>query len=350
MGRRIEQAFPRQVERALPVRFWPVPFHDTRVLIVAVDAEGFYQADKRRNSPVPGLELYPQLVQRRDVALISENFAAKHGVKKGDRITLPGGRHGPVTLEVIGLVVDYSWNHGTVILDWEHYRELFGDELVDVFDVYLRPGTDTIAFRQELQNWKEPQICPEALAGLAASPSGGFPGNVPWAGVWHANRRTEARPGESLFILTRDELKDRIRQTIFQIYGIAFIQELIVGVVAVLGVIMALMISVLQRRRELGILRATGATRGQVVRTVLAEAVLMGVLGLLIGLIIGVPLECFVVRVVLFEEAGLVFPVRIPWADAGVIALLAVGAAALAGLGPAVHALRMRIPEAIAYE
>jgi putative ABC transport system permease protein len=115
-------------------------------------------------------------------------------------------------------------------------------------------------------------------------------------------------------------------------------------------VVTALLISVIQRRSELGTLRAIGATQGQVLRSVLAEATLMGCIGTLIGLAVGVPIEWYILQEILFEEAGFRFPVYIPWLEAVVIAGLALLTATLAGLGPALHTLRMRIPEAIAYE
>ncbi|HEY8505228.1 MAG TPA: FtsX-like permease family protein, partial [Gemmataceae bacterium] len=121
-------------------------------------------------------------------------------------------------------------------------------------------------------------------------------------------------------------------------------------VVASLGIIMAVLISVLQRRRELGLLRAVGATRAQVLRSVLCEAVLMGLLGTVLGILIGLPLEWYILRVVLYEESGFVFDVLIPWEQALGIAGGAMLVASLAGLLPALHAVRLRIPEAIAYE
>ena len=56
-------------------------------------------------------------------------------------------------------------------------------------------------------------------------------------------------------------------------YLLAYLQQIVVGVVAALGVVTALLISVLQRKRELGLLLAVGATPGQALRSVLAEAV-----------------------------------------------------------------------------
>jgi putative ABC transport system permease protein len=112
----------------------------------------------------------------------------------------------------------------------------------------------------------------------------------------------------------------------------------------------ALLISVIQRRRELGLLRAVGATRGQVIRTVLAEAFLMGAIGTLLGLLIGLPLEWYVVHVLLLDEAGFDFPVAYPWLSAAFVAAVAMALAALAAQLPALRAGRLRIVEAIAYE
>ena len=57
------------------------------------------------------------------------------------------------------------------------------------------------------------------------------------------------------------------------------------------------------------------ATPGQVLRSVLAEAVLMGIFGTALGVLIGIPLEWYVVRVVLMDESGFVFEVLIHQLD-----------------------------------
>jgi putative ABC transport system permease protein len=306
LGQQIEAAFPA-VEVALPERYRTFDFGNTLVLVVARDAQGFYEADKVRRS-LPGLELYPRLCDpKANNVLISENFAALHGLKAGDSLRLEGN-----SFNVIGTVVDYSWNRGTVIMDRNVYKRTFHDSLVDAFDVYVHSDRDPDAVREAI--------------------------NRMW-GVEH-----------SLVILRRDELRQRIADMIRRLFGIAYSQEIVVGLVAALGVVMALLISVLQRRRELGLLRAVGATRGQILRTVLAEATLMGIIGTLIGLAVGVPLEWYCVQVILFEEAGFLFPMLIPWLEAAVIAGIALLVATSAGLGPAWHTSRLRIPEAIAYE
>jgi len=56
------------------------------------------------------------------------------------------------------------------------------------------------------------------------------------------------------------------------------------------------------------------------------------------------------VRVLLFQESGFLCPVRFPWLTAGVVAGLTVVAAAVAGLGPALQAVRANVAAAVAYE
>ena len=76
----------------------------------------------------------------------------------------------------------------------------------------------------------------------------------------------------------------------------------------------------------------------------------MGLIGTLIGLAVGIPLEWYALRVVILEETGYSFAVHIPWTPALLIAVASVLTAWAAGLGPALYAGRQRIPEAIALE
>jgi putative ABC transport system permease protein len=300
-----------EVEAALPVRTRQVDFGDNMVFLIALDAQGFEDTLKA-TGPVHGRHLYARLHQAGPArVVVSENFAALHRVKEDDVISLRGP-HGPIQLQVAGVTVDYNFPRGTVIMDRELYQQHFDDPLVDQFYVYLRPDADPDAVRSRiLQRWE----------------------------AEHA-----------LVIWKREQVRNHLLQVIQRFSLVAYSQEVVVGLVAGLGVVFALLISVMQRRRELGILRAVGATQGQVLLSVLAEAILMGVIGTLIGLLVGMAVEWYCVRVILFEEAGFYFPVLIPWQEAGLIAVVAVSIATLAGLFPAMRTLHLRIPEAIAYE
>jgi putative ABC transport system permease protein len=315
-GRPMARELGRQIERkvsgvakALPLRSLKVNYGDTQVMVEAVDAPAYVKVNARRRTAA--LHLYEALARTPDGAIVSENFAALFQVRRGGTVTLTSPS-GPVTLRVLGRVVDYSWNRGTVIVNRKDFLDHWRDDKVDTFDVYLKPGANDTAVREDIQ------------------------------------RHFGAANG--LMVWRRQQLQDYFDRVIDQLYGIAYALQVVVMVVAALGVVMAFLISVLQRRREMGLLRAIGASRVQVVYSVLAEAALIGVIGTAIGLAVGVPLEWFVLRVAFLEESGYLFAVHIPWVESLVIAAAALLLATLAGLGPAVYAVWQRIPEAIAYE
>ncbi len=299
------------VETALPLRFRKVPYRDTQVFITAVAAAEVYEAEKTRLPKEEEVNLYKAIAAGRNLVIASDNFAALYGVHTGDVITLSSPA-GELKLKIAGTTVDYSWNHGSLVMNRSDYLEHFNDDKVDVFDVYLRPGSDAMAAKQGIL--------------------------------------TKFGAQYGLHALTRQQLQERIDDMIERLYGIMYALEIVVVLVATLGVVMSLLISTLQRRREMGLLRAIGASQAQVVRAVLAEACLMGVIGTVIGLLVGVPFQWYILNVVILEESGYLFPVYIPWLGGLIIAATAMLTATLAGLGPALYAVRQRIPDAIAYE
>jgi putative ABC transport system permease protein len=153
-----------------------------------------------------------------------------------------------------------------------------------------------------------------------------------------------------LAAMDRESMRDYIGGILTRFYALAYLQQVVVGVVAALGVVTALLISVLQRKRELGLLLAVGATPAQVIRSVLWEALFMGAFGSLLGVAIGVPLEWYVVKVIFYDESGFSLDVLVPWKQAISISAGSIALATLAGVLPAWHAVRTRITDAIAYE
>jgi putative ABC transport system permease protein len=300
-----------EAEAVMALRSPRVEFRGDSVLLLAFDAD---LAARMHAARLPGrgeADLFRKLAGAADGALVAENFATRYSVKAGDTIVLPS-KSGPVMLRVLGTIVDYSWNLGTVYMNHRDYLSHWQDHRADMYDVYVKPGCSAADVKEK----------------IAA--------------------RFGAR--YDLFPATRVEVVRNIDGIIERLYGIAYSQQVVVMLVAALGVITSLLISVLQRRREMGLLRAIGAPQTQVIRSVLAEACLMGVIGTTMGILFGIPLEWFVLRVVILEESGFLFPVHIPWDGALLIAVVALATATLAGLGPAIYAVRQRIPEAIAYE
>jgi putative ABC transport system permease protein len=117
---------------------------------------------------------------------------------------------------------------------------------------------------------------------------------------------------------------------------------------ALISTINTLAISVIERTREIGMLRAVGTTRTQVQRIVLAESLLLAALGISFGLVSGLYLGFLLVRTL----AGIGFPCLYVFPWQGVIAAVLVGLAVgvLAAIVPARNAARLQIVEALRYE
>jgi len=121
-------------------------------------------------------------------------------------------------------------------------------------------------------------------------------------------------------------------------------------VVAVLGVLNSLLASVLERTREIGILRSVGFTRGGIVRSILWEAGLMGALANLLGALAGLALSLILIFVINKQSFGWTIQLAVPARLIAEYALLTMGAALIAGFFPAWRASRVAIAEAVRYE
>ncbi|MGH3758553.1 FtsX-like permease family protein [Actinophytocola sp.] len=115
-------------------------------------------------------------------------------------------------------------------------------------------------------------------------------------------------------------------------------------VIGVLGVINTMALSILERTRELGLLRAIGMRRSHMVRMVVAESLVMAVFGGLLGLLFGGLAGAAVVAV-----AGLA-ELAFPWTSLAIFLGLAIVAGLLAALAPSARAARVNVLSAIAYE
>ncbi len=117
--------------------------------------------------------------------------------------------------------------------------------------------------------------------------------------------------------------------------------------IAVLGVINTLALSVLERTRELGLLRAVGLGRAQTMRMVTVEAVVISVFGALLGLVVGAGLGAAVVRAL--HDKGIT-TLALPWTQMAVYLALAAVVGVIAAVLPAIRASRVNVLRAIAYE
>jgi putative ABC transport system permease protein len=243
--------------------------------------------------------------------IVSESFQSKFGFGSGDTIELatPSGK---MAFAVLGVYIDYSSDSGSVLLDRALYKKYWRDELLDAFDLWLEPGADQ---RKIIQTIKE-------------------------------------RHGEQyqLFISTQGELREAVVRIMEQSFVVNYAVEIVAVVVAVFSVINALLASVLDRTREIGVLRAIGATRLQVRRTVVAEAGWLGLLGGLLGLFAGTVMAYHHVVYNTKQLTGWTFQFFYPYDIAVLSVIAAVLLCLLAGYAPAKQAASMPIVTAIGYE
>ena len=145
-----------------------------------------------------------------------------------------------------------------------------------------------------------------------------------------------------------------IRERVFEIFGQTFritgVLRGIAVVVAVIGIFLTLTTLVTEREREIGVLRAVGASRGQIRGIVLIESSLIGLLASILGVVAGLALSLVLTFVINKAFFGWTIQLACPWATVLLTPVWIVLAAIIAGWGPAVRASRSPIAMAVRAE
>ena len=121
----------------------------------------------------------------------------------------------------------------------------------------------------------------------------------------------------------------------------------VVAAVVVLGIASVLVVSVVQKQREIGILRAMGATRGQILRVFLLQGAVVGALGSVLGVLLAMLLVWLFTTLAVGPDGQPMFVIHLPPGTAAYTALLATVCGVLAALEPARRAARMDPAQAI---
>ncbi|HEX5012975.1 MAG TPA: FtsX-like permease family protein [Candidatus Limnocylindrales bacterium] len=132
-----------------------------------------------------------------------------------------------------------------------------------------------------------------------------------------------------------------------RVFGLFDALAIIAVIVAALGIVNTLSMNVLERVRELGVLRAAGMTRRQVRRTVVVEAGILGISGSVLGIVTGLAAGALMI---VLAGGTLRIGVDLPWASIGLAVLLGVGLSMLAAWYPARLASRLAIVRAVQHE
>jgi len=292
------------------VRNSRILYHGNPVMLVSIDASRL-----RRESylvPIHGdsQTMYRTVAEGKGV-IVSDNFAELYGVKYQAPLAL-NTPSGVLTLPVVGVVRDYSDQKGSVLMDRKVYLQHWNDDTINVVRIYLEKGVTVPEMRRRI----EEQVSPKTR----------------------------------LFIFTNQDLRTYIVKITDQWFGLTYIQLAVAVLVAILGIINTLTVSITDRRRELGVLQAVGALRTQVRQTIWLEAVAIGVIGLAIGLAFGAVALFYSLEMSARDIAGLRLNYTYPWKMALGLLPVIVGAALFAAIGPAEEAVRGGLVEALEYE
>jgi putative ABC transport system permease protein len=240
--------------------------------------------------------------------LVSQQAAQQHGWQLG--VTVPATTMDgiPAPLTVTGI-----YRNNQLIGDWlasgSYYRQVTPERALtdDAVLIRAQPGTNLATLRTELENATDPYLVVK--------------------------------------VQSKQQFKGDRAAAINQLLSVLYALLALAVVIAVLGIINTLALSVVERRREIGMLRAVGMLRAQVRRTIYLESTLIAAFGALTGLALGLTFGALFVRTLRDQGLG---TISIPVGQAVLMLVLAALVGVLAALWPGIRAARTRPLEAIA--
>jgi putative ABC transport system permease protein len=244
-------------------------------------------------------------------AFVSNNFAKLYDVQPGGHLNLdtPTGR---ADFEVFGEVDDYSWQHGAFIVDGAFLKRRWKNNEVSYIDASVAPGFTVQDVKRRIQ--------------AAAS----------------TDRQAYAYDKQEIRALTDSVLE--------QVVSMANLQAVIAIFIGVLGIVNAIWIGVMNRRREIALLRSIGVTRRQIHAIVVFESLFVAAVAAMVGSIGGLYGGWFPLRSFSFAVTGYLYPRVTPWAHVIEVIVLALFLGLIAGFFPAQQATNLPVIEGIGYE
>jgi putative ABC transport system permease protein len=246
-----------------------------------------------------------------DHVILSEPLSAKLKLGRGDTLTIPTPK-GDTEFTVAGVYYDYSDDNGRIIISRPNFDRLWDEPRYHSLAIYLNEGADTTPVIAEL--------------------------------------RTKYSSGGELAIYTNRSIRERIFEIFDQTFAVTYVLRTIAIIVAALGIALTLATLVSERTREIGVMRAVGAGRGQIHAAYLGEAALIGLLGTIAGIVCGIFLSMLLTWVVNRAFFGWTIQFSVPWGELAMTPLWTVPVALLAGLFPAARAGNLEISKAVRME
>ena len=291
-------------------RGFDVPLHGAFAQLGTTDVRSLVARNTLRFLGHPDVRAIARAMYNRDTAAVSEPFSTHFHLDVGDAFTIatPSGR---TRFRIVAVYNDYSTSGGTFLIDRTTFERLFGDPSIDSIAVYAKPGVDIPKLRTAIVR---------AIAPLRID----------------INTNREIR-GYAISIF------DRTFAITNALYAISM-------AIAILGVVSTLFALVLERREEIALLRYIGLTRAGVRRTVLVQALVVGILAALIGVGLGVLLADDLIYVINRQSFGWIIQWKSPgWFYLQAMAIV-VGASLVAAIYPARVASRIPMSEVLRAE
>ena len=239
--------------------------------------------------------------QNEAAVIISEPYAYRHQLSLNDALQLRTDR-GEHVFRVVGIFTDYGSDQGIVMMSRRTYDQWWRDAKVSSLGVYAEPNTAVDRLVESLRRL---------------------------AGAEH-----------EVLIRSNRTLRDASLEIFDRTFTITTVLHLLTTVVAFIGVLSALMALQLERARELGVLRATGYTPGQVWGLMTSQTGLMGLIAGLLAVPVGIGLALILVLVINRRSFGWTLQIEIAPEILVQAIVMAVVAALLAGLYPALRMAR----------
>jgi putative ABC transport system permease protein len=241
--------------------------------------------------------------------ILDESFAGGNGFELGDRVRLLTQIGARPELEVVGEFEDKADLLGSAIVTQGLMARRF-DQRDDVIDfVKLAPGADAAEVQARL------------------------------------TRLTE-RDFPVAEVRNQQELKENQEEQVNQLLGLIYALLALAVIVSLFGIANTLALSIHERTRELGMLRAIGMSRRQVRTMIRYEAVITALIGAILGMVLGVIFAALIAQPLKDEGFALSYPVG----SLAVLLVLAAFAGVLAAIPPARRASRLNTLEALQYE
>ncbi|MCL2453937.1 MAG: FtsX-like permease family protein [Micrococcales bacterium] len=154
-------------------------------------------------------------------------------------------------------------------------------------------------------------------------------------------------PYHTISVMDRDEFSSFLSDQVQQVLNILYALIALSLIVAVLGVVNTLALSVVERTQEIGMMRAVGMSRGQLRWTMVIEGVLVALLGAVLGIGAGVGVASVIPSVAASTGLGVL---SISWPAVASLFAGAIVVGVLAAVWPAVRAARVPVLQALVYE